>query len=420
MKRRAYLAVASTAVLAGCAGSDTLESTRSTSSDDDSSDDPDDPDDPEPTRGPLVPEAADDFEDLSRWSVTGGSLSADGDRTLVGSQSGKLEVDDGTTTTQLTLEYESPFDLTDVVPGVGMASDESVSPWLRLYDVDGNRIDYRRGSRADLPLMRYNFGVDDVESAFDPAAVSAVQIHLWTEESQTPTFWFDDLHFVPRPDTGKVMIQFDDNHVTDYTEALPILEEYGYPAVTFVNPGRIEAETSGVTDPGGYPRITVDQTHELHDAGWVIANHCYNHPELGDLEPDEQEDEIRRGKEWLVEQGFDDGARYFAYPHGSYDATTLELIDEYHDLGFAGGGPVQGYNVNHVLNSRIGDPSAERMATELERTAEMRGITSFFYHRLEGDLLEDFRTTIELLHEYESAGELEVILSQDLERDYLF
>ncbi|TYL38101.1 polysaccharide deacetylase [Natronococcus pandeyae] len=419
MKRRAYLAAASAVCLAGCAGSDTLESETTSNRNGSSDDDETKPDSTEP-REPLIPEAADDFEELSRWSIDGGSMDADADRVLVGSQSARVEIPAAAEATQLSLEYESPFDLADVVPGVAMASSDFVFPWLRLFDADGNRIDYRRGSRGELPLMRYNFGVDGRDDAFDPTTVSKVQLHIWTDEGREPTVWFDDLHFVPRPETGKVMIQFDDNHVTDYTEALPVLEEYGYPAVTFVNPGRIEAETSGVTDPGGLPRITVDQTHELHDAGWVISNHCYNHPELADLEPDEQEEEIRRGKEWLENEGFDEGARYFAYPHGSYDATTLELIDEYHDLGFGGGHPVQGYNVNHVLNSRIGDPSAERMATELERTAEMRGITSFFYHRLEDDLLEDFETAIELLHEYESAGEIDVILPQDLERDYLF
>ncbi|WP_306053103.1 polysaccharide deacetylase family protein [Natronococcus wangiae] len=418
MKRRAYLALASTTCLAGCAGSETLESDRL--SDRDDSTDDETGTDSEEHREPLIPEAADDFEDLSRWSIDGGSMDTDTDRALVGSQSARIEVSGASSSTRLSLEYESPFDLSDVVPGVAMASSDFVFPWLRLFDVDGNRIDYRRGSRGGLPLMRYNFGVDAREDAFDPTAVSEVQFQIWTGEGKTPTVWFDDFHFVPRPDVGKVMIQFDDNHVTDYTKALPILEEYGYPAVTFVNPGRIEAETNGRTDPGGYPRITIDQTHELRDAGWVVANHCYNHPSLAELDRDEQEDEIRRGKEWLENEGFDEGARYFAYPHGSYDATTLELIDEYHDLGFGGGKPVQGYNVNHVLNSRIGDPSAERMATELQRTAEMRGITSFFYHRLEGELLEDFETTIGLLHEYESAGEIDVILPQDLERDYLF
>lgn len=419
MKRRAYLAMASTACLAGCAGLNALESDRSR--DRDGSADPNEPD-PESSveRDPILPEAADDFEDLSRWSIDGGSIAADADRAFVGTQSARIETPTSSGLTRLSLAYESPFDCTDAVPGVAMASSESVPPWIRLFDVDGNRIDYRRGLRGGLPLMRYNFGVEDRDDAFDFSAVREVQLQFWTADGQAPTVWFDDLHFVPRPDRGKVMIQFDDNHVTDYTRAFPILEEYGYPAVSFVNPGRIEAETAGVTDPGGYPRITVEQAHELRDAGWVLANHCYGHSALGDLAPEEQEAEIRRGKEWLEDEGFTDGARYFAYPHGSYDATTLELIDEYHDLGFGGGLPVQGYNVNHVLNSRVGDPSAERMATELERTAEMRGITSFFYHRLEGDLLDDFETTIDLLHEYESAGEIDVILPQDLERDYLF
>ena len=355
----------------------------------------------------------DDFEELDRWEVSGGTLTADENRSVVGSQSARLETDEEPAT--LAKSFSESRELADVVPGVAVASEELVIPWLRLVDSDGESIEYRRTVTGDLPLERYNFGVTDVDDGFDATSVDEVHLRIPGGDDEERTIWFDDFHFTPRPETGKVMIQFDDTHVTDYTEALPLLEEYDYPAVTFINPDYVDGG-----DVGGDSRMTTGQLHELHDAGWCIANHTVSHPELPELDAEEQEAEIREGKEWLEDQGFEEGARYFAYPFGEYDETTLELVDEYHAIGFGGGQPVQGYTTNTRLASRIAEPDEERIETELERTAEMGGITSVFYHRLEDDDLEAFETLVETIREYESRGELEVILPQDLEREFLF
>ncbi|WP_121741634.1 polysaccharide deacetylase family protein [Natronorubrum halophilum] len=411
MKRRAYLAMATAGSLslAGCTDTSFVDS--SSKNGDDGSDSNSEETSNEYS-GPTGTD--DDFENLDAWTVSGGTLTADPDRALVGSQSARIETTAGGQTTRLAKTFAEPRDLTDVVPGVAATANDLFTPWLRLVDSGGDSVEYRRGITADLPFMRYNFGLESISDGFDSTAVREVQLQFWSGEGQERTVWFDDLHFIPRPETGKVMIQFDDVHVTDHTKALPILEEYGYPAVTFVNPNYLDR------DAGGDPRLSPEQLHDLHDAGWCISNHCLSHPRLPELSREEQRDEIRGGKEWLVEQGFEEGAEYFAYPFGQFDETTIELVDEYHEIGFAGGGPVQGYTTNTKLAPRIGEPSAERVRTALERTAEMRGITSVFYHRLEGENLAAFETFVETIHEYESQGDLDVILPQDLGREYLF
>lgn len=407
MRRRTCLAMAASASVCfgGCVAWRPFSSERVSDNNSESTTDG-------PSRGqPNEAGTHDDFEDLEAWDVTGGTLEADPDRAVVGSQSARLEIPVTRGATRLAKKFAEPRDVTDIVPGVAVASDERVSPWVRLVDTDGNLIDYRRAVGGELPLMRYNFGIEAVDTGFDAASVREIHLQIWTAEGDSLTVWFDDLYFTPRPETGKVMIQFDDGSATDYTEALPTLEEYGYPAVSFVNPTSIDS---------GNHRLTTDQLHELHDAGWCIGNHTRSHARLTELSAAEQEAEIREGKEWLVERGFEDGADYFAYPFGRYDETTLELVDDYHAIGFAGGRPVQGYTTNTRLASRIGEPSVDRIRTELERTAELRGITSVLYHQLEGDDLEAFETLVEIIHDYESKGELEVILPGDLEERFLF
>lgn len=421
MRRRAYLAAASSSLfcLAGCTDtrSDAGDSDRNGDSGDRPSngnggDDPEyDTEDVTPASGTVEPGPEDDFSDLSAWEVVGGSLSAetDPDRISIGEQSARLETNGENT--RLSKEFDEPVDVSNVAPGLAFEGEDLTVPRIRLVDEGGRTIDYRRGMVGDIPLSRYNFGVERVSDGFDPTAVTGVHVWLWNGDGDRRTVWFDDFHFVPRPETPRVMIQFDDCHVTDYTEALPILEEYGYPAVTFANPAYVERGEDG----GGQTKLSVEQLEELDDAGWCVANHTYSHPHLSQLDREEQEAEILDGQAWFEERGFDEATKYFAYPFGDYDATTVELVAEHHDLGFAGGASAHGFLSNTGLVPRIGDPAPEQSRNAVEWAVEKNGFASMFFHRLEDDdLRADFEAMVEAIHEYESRGDLEVILPADL------
>lgn len=420
MNRRTLLATSAGIAIAGCLSSRQRPSDSSGDDDtDDAGTDPtngtgDDTGDGTGSESGGEYGTIDDFESLDEWSIRGGSLSPDEERVYVGSQSARVEAPLEEESTVIERHFDEPLDVTNAAPGVAVTADDIVVPWVRLIDADGNRVDYRRGIKGGQPFMRYNVGIDNVHGSFDPTNVTLVQLQLWTGD-QERTAWFDDLFLVPRPETGKVMIQFDDAHETDYTEALPLLEAHDIPAVTFVNPNYIDRG-----EVAGDSRLSVEQTHELHEAGWTIANHTYSHPRLPELDPEEQEAEIRDGKQWLLDHGFETGARYFAYPFGEHDETTLELVDEYHEIGWAGGRPAQGYVANPLLASRIGEPSADRAKEALQWTAEFNGITGLFYHRLEGEMLADFAEMVEMVAALAEAGHIEVILPQDVEDQYVF
>lgn len=412
MNRRSYLALAAGVTFAGCTGSsgDDPDSNNSTADNETADDDVDLPpeddgaDDSGTEDEAPTAETFDDFEDLERWSVLEGTMEPDEDRVAVGSQSVHLVSAADEDRVVIAREFDSPLDTVDRVPGLALQSQELVNPVIQLFDGEGNWIAYRRAIHGGLSFQRYNFGVRQIEGSFDPSDVVEVRISLWTGEYEGE-FWCDDFHFVPRPETGKVMIQFDDTHDTDYTQGLPILEEHGLEAATFVNPSRVGREGS----------LTLEQLEELRDAGWTVASHSMTHPHLTELDEEEREAEIVDSKEWLEENGFEDGAGYFAYPFGDYDQRTIELVEENYDMAFAGGEPAQGYAVNQYQVTRLGDPSAAEADQMLEWTAEMRGITSFFYHRLEGDLRADFEETMARIAELEAAGEIDVILPADVE-----
>ena len=352
-------------------------------------------------------ELFDDFSDLTRWSVLNGSVEGDDKRGQLGSQSAHLAAGPGDDRVTISHTLSEPIDCSSKNPGLSLAAAESVVPTVQLIDREGNRVDFRRGIKGGRHTMRYNFGIEDIYGDPDLSTVTEIRITLWAGD-RSYECWVDGLYFVPRPDTGKVMIQFDDGYETDYTEALPILDRYDYPAATFVNPGRI----------GNDEFLNLGQCERLQDAGWTVANHTHTHAHLESLDPDEQRIEIVDAKEWLVDHGFERGARYFAYPFGEWDEYTLEVVEEHHELAFWGGRGVHGHPVNPILCTRESeDPAADRAIAALDAAARWGGHVRFFYHRLTGEQLSEFEATIEHLHELESTGEVEIVLPGDLEQE---
>ncbi|ELY49387.1 polysaccharide deacetylase [Natronorubrum sulfidifaciens JCM 14089] len=350
----------------------------------------------------------DDFEELSRWRTIGGTLSADEETYLGGSQAARLEAGTSDERAGIGRQFDQPIDLSDRTLSLAVRADDLIYPWIQLVDDDGNRMDLRTSVRGNFPFKQYDFGVESVTGSVDLTAITDLRIIEYVGESER-TIWCDSLRVVDRPDTGAVMIQFDDGNVTDHTQARPILEQYGYQAVTFVNPGTI----------GTDGHLTLEQVSELHDAGWTVGSHSYDHVSLPAQDVSTQEDQIRESKEWLLDHGFEDGAEYFAYPYTDYDETTCSLVDEYYTLGFAGGFPAGGNVTNPLELHRLGDLNAADARDAIDAAVQWNGITQLFFHWLGGETLAEFEQTIEYLHEREQAGELDVISPAELEAAYM-
>ncbi|PCR91349.1 polysaccharide deacetylase family protein [Natrinema ejinorense] len=397
MKRRTYLSGALAVALAGCSSTDESDETGNGGTDGDSGDE-------------SEVESFDDFETLDAWEAVLGSLSADEDRAATGSQSARLESGDDDQS-RIVRELSEPRDLSGTRPALAMATETAADFVIQLLDEDGDRIEFRQRILGGTPLVHCNFGIAAVDGDPDLSAVTEVQLLRWTGEDDKGAVWVDDLRFVSAPDTGTVVLQFDGGYETDYTRALPVLEEYDYPAVSFVTTGRIR-ENDG--DEGDH--LVREQVSELSDAGWTIASHSAHGTDLADP-PDgrDPEAEIRDAIAWLEDNGFEEGARYFSYPLGRYDGETLDLVAEHHDLAFAGRYPSQGVATNPHLCSRVTDPDLERARSVLELTAEWGGITSLAFGELDADSQSTLEATVEHLNELESAGDLEVVLPADLD-----
>jgi len=391
--------------LAGCTGSETATNTHTDSSGNESTtDDPVD-DDPVDTR-PGQPDRAstlDDFEDLSLWSSYGGTLIADESTYYTGSQAARLSIRPSDERGAISRTFDEPIDLAGQSLSMALRTTATVYPRIQLFDADRNRLDFRAPVYADVPIQLYPFGIEH-DGGCDLSAVTEIRIVHYTGGGDSLSIWCDELSSVPRPETPAVLFQFDDGSVTDYTQARPILAEHGYSASSFVNPATI----------GESSVLNLEQLSELHDSGWTICSHAYRHDSLDELERDAQEARIRDAKEWLTAHGFADGAEYFAYPYSNYDATTLELVAEYHQLGFAAGWPATGPVPNRLLAPRNGDLEPAAASRVLDLAARHSGVVTLLFHSMwdfedAGYHVDTFESIVDEVAKRERKGDLEVL-----------
>ncbi len=412
MRRRTYLATATgatAATVAGClglGGSDT---------DEEANDDETDDDGPPALEGPDEDGTLDDFDDLGAWTVISGSMSAEEEQAVAGDQSVLLETDADDQQARIVRELPEPVDCSTVNLGLAVASEETITPIIQLFDDDGNVIDYRATIHSG-GLQRCNFGVSGMDSSIELTEITDIHIAFLSAEDSEDRLLLDDLYAVPRPDDGQVMIQFDGGHESIESEGLPILQEYDYPATVFVPTDLVREDDDA---EGDY--LTEDQVEELDDAGCTIASYAANGQILDNYDEDDQADQLTDAQEWLEDEGYDNGARYFSYPAGQYDEDTLELVADTYDVGFAGHHPVQAHVVNAARYPRLLNPDTEDAEEDLERTATLGGITTLCYYSLEDDdAVERLEETLDHLEDYVDEGELEVIMPDDLETQYVY
>lgn len=337
-----------------------------------------------------------------------GSVEGDAERTASGPQSAHLRAGAADSRARIARRFERPIDISDLGIRLSARANRSINPYVQVFDVDGNKIDFRAPIRGGLSFQPFDFGISTVDGSPDLSAVAEIRITIWAGEGQSVSAWCDDLTLVDRSQTGTVVIQFDDGNLTDYSEAFPVLEEHGFTASTFVCPGSIGADD----------KLGLSELSELHDAGWDVASHTVDHEHLSALDEDAQEAQIAGAKDWLVDHGFERGAEYLVYPFGEYDQTTLGLADRYHELSFAGGYPGYGRPTNHHVIQRVASPGVEAATRAIDIAAAYDGVTVLFYHRLTANsepTRSAFESTMSHLADRESNGDVRVVPARGLE-----
>jgi len=113
-----------------------------------------------------------------------------------------------------------------------------------------------------------------------------------------------------------VVLTFDDGYRDFYTDAWPILRQYGFSATVYL--------IADVIDQPAY--LTADMILELDSSGQVdFGSHTVTHPELPALDDTEAEREIAGSKQ-MLEDRLNHPVRTFCYPVGRYSERDVALV----------------------------------------------------------------------------------------------
>ncbi len=118
-----------------------------------------------------------------------------------------------------------------------------------------------------------------------------------------------------------VVLTFDDGYRDAYTNAFPLLKEYGYTGTFFILTRPI--------DDGDPNYLTWDMVKEMYQAGMQMQPHGYRHYDLKGKSVDFLVYEIVGPKE-AIEDRTGETVRFFSYPAGSYDRQTIAVLESAH------------------------------------------------------------------------------------------
>lgn len=353
----------------------------------------------------------DGMEDLAPWARYDGSLEADRDRRAGGAQSASLRTHPSGDRVWVYRRFEPRLDLSDhdlsvaVHPGHGETKAKMLRVQLLAPDY-ANRVDMRHGVGKLGGWFRMDLGPTVVKGTPDLGDVREIRLQSLAGSRDRISLNVDELRLVPKADRGRVMLTFDDIPISQYTNGFPLMEKYGFAGVAGAIPW--------LTSNPDY--ISTSQLQAMQDAGWDVVSH----PQLTEpstplpaLPRGEQAEALRRSKRWLVDHGFERGARFVIWPFHAAGATTLELASHYHALGFAGGRSPSGIPPTDPLTiGRVNGENVEDTLKMVSLAARHRQLAVVMYHRIGTDRLtvSDFERTLE----YIDRADVSVITASDL------
>lgn len=116
-----------------------------------------------------------------------------------------------------------------------------------------------------------------------------------------------------------VMLTFDDNDDTQYTNALPLLKKYGFNATFFIMTVTVDKENY----------MTSDHLKELDKDGFDLQPHTWDHHMVTQYKTDDDWQMQIVGPKKMLEDLLGHPTPYFAYPYGVYNAASAAKIKSY-------------------------------------------------------------------------------------------
>jgi peptidoglycan/xylan/chitin deacetylase (PgdA/CDA1 family) len=312
---------------------------------------------PTPTRFPVGSKLLQAFQSGHGWGLRSGSTGAVADDTTnftEGTQSFDFTAATGTTTFVMSAILSPTIDLSVN----SLVLKFRIDQWARLggmyltctdssaTNFAPNRAEVSIASSASLIASDGEFVWVSVNpgdwatsggfTAVNMAAVDRIGVYA-SGTGGTVQVNLQQLWTRPAPTAPCTIITFDDGYLTQFTNAKPYMDKYGFRGGLF--PIRDLITGSGVY-------MSTAQLQAMYDSGWDISAHAdlaasHNSTNaLLDLSTSDGsasalssfETELRHNKEWLLANGWTRSADFFAWPQGKFDAARLAIARKYFPL----------------------------------------------------------------------------------------
>jgi peptidoglycan/xylan/chitin deacetylase (PgdA/CDA1 family) len=127
-----------------------------------------------------------------------------------------------------------------------------------------------------------------------------------------------------------VILNFDDAYKSQYTNAKPILDKYGYKATFYII----------CNDVGDNEYLSWGDITALYNDGNDIGSHTMNHKDLSKLSEKMVNFEVGQSKQCFLDHGINTTS--FAYPFngGSDEASVIDVVAKYYDIARTGTEPL--------------------------------------------------------------------------------
>ncbi|MCC2647251.1 MAG: Polysaccharide deacetylase [Nitrososphaeraceae archaeon] len=134
-----------------------------------------------------------------------------------------------------------------------------------------------------------------------------------------------------------VILTFDDGYKSQYTNAKPILDKYGYKATFYIVCNNVGGG-EGQVHPN--VKMTWEDIIALYNEGHDIGSHTMSHDDLDSLSEKGVEYEVGGSKECLFDQGINPTS--FSYPTntGAQNAAVVNTVAKYYDIARTANDPL--------------------------------------------------------------------------------
>ncbi len=218
---------------------------------------------------------------------------------------------------------------------------------------------YSEREKKKIPILMYHSISNEATQNFRqfavPPEIFAIQIEYLYEQAFTPLTVTQLADMLRQEEESlperPIVLTFDDGFADFFTEALPILKRYNFPATLYVSTGYIEGTSRWLEREGEGSRLMLnwEQLTEISRSGIECGGHTHSHPQLDILPINEARQEIVRSKE-ILEDRLHQAVTTFAYPHGYHSPAVKRLTQQ--------AGYTSACAVKYQMSSTAADPFA--------------------------------------------------------------